>query len=186
MKKSNKLKTRLLLMVLCVFSTTSVIAQNATVSNTASVTREQNIRQNEGTVYIGWWGILRYTSNNERVRSSRELFSGNHEISHLYHTGRMLSTMGTITAITGACLAVAGFFTDEAGFGTDEFNPFRSPVLWVGVGAMAISLPFSIIGNSRTQNAVRMFNASIEQRYPNISMSFGVTRSGGVGLMFEF
>ena len=187
MSKSNKLKIRVLLIALCVFSTTSAIAQNVTMAtNIANVTREQNIQNSESAVFFGSWGRLRYVSNNERVRNTRELFSGNHEVSHLFHSGRSISRTGTFVGIAGACVALTAFAIDMFDFSQEPSEAFRNPVLWIGVGTYVVGMSLSIVGNSQQRRAVRMFNSSIEQRQSDISMNLGITRSGGVGLMLDF
>ena len=154
-----------------------------TVTTPAPTTEQTSIQNNKGEVYFNFWGTLKYRSTKKKVTNVNDLFYNIPEASKNYHSGQTWATVGG--AISGGGGALIGF--NIAALLMEDNSLYSAPLLYTGCGMVILGTIFSSVGTSKTKTAVELYNASVRrQQISDISLKFGITRSGGVGLTFNF
>jgi len=129
---------------------------------------------------------IRYSSNGQKVRRVDDLFYDVPEALRAYNSGQTWRVVGGCFSGGGIGLMVSSTITLLINLDEYEEKP-DTTLLWVGAGMSIVGIIFSSIGGSKIQSAINMYNSSIRrQQTSNLSMNFGLTQSGGVGLMLNF
>jgi len=167
--------------------TKDVFTDNANPSVTTplvSTGSQPSIQNNKGEVYSSFWGAVKYRSNNKKLTQQEfeDLMYATPETSNLYKSARSINTVATIfSAIAGGLLGynLATLILD----GT--YNP---PSFYAGCGMFFVGVTIlPSISSSKTQEAISIYNTSVRrQQTSNLSLNFGITQSGGIGLTLQF
>ncbi|MDR1865208.1 MAG: hypothetical protein LBR08_06510 [Bacteroidales bacterium] len=113
-----------------------------------------------------------------------------------YKTGKDMLVAGNIgyglglfEAIFGvSTLASDSHYDDEQGKWVNSTNPTSVTLLVLGGATLIGSAILSVVGNSKIESAVKLYNKTARSGgvSSELSLNFGVTRSGGVGLTLNF
>jgi hypothetical protein len=114
-----------------------------------------------------------------RPAQVREVMAENNEALRLYNSGRALYIAGLCIAVPGA--AVLGWDLG-ARLGGGEGN---GTLLGIGAAATVTGFIVSILGEGRMRNSVQLYNLGVG-RGQEVSLNFGFTSEGGVGLSMRF
>jgi hypothetical protein len=136
-------------------------------------------------------GVQIFNSNGRKLSKSeiQNLMRNVPDALDLYNSGAKKKGIATGFAIPGNILCWGGLGVMIAGIANED-----EEVTGAGLGLMVASLPFNIVsmvlsssGNARIRNSVGAYNSGIRQRQTSdVSLNFGVTQSGGVGLTLKF
>ena len=136
-------------------------------------------------------GVQIFNSDGKKLSKSeiQNLMRNVPEALDLYNSGARKRGIATGFAIPGNILCWGGLGIMIAGFANED-----EEVAGTGLGLMVASLPFNIVsfalsssGNARIRNSVGTYNRGIKQGHTSdVSLNFGVTRSGGIGLTLKF
>jgi hypothetical protein len=154
------------------------------------VTVQPSVQSNEGEVYIkgGRW---RYRSNNQKVTNMEELFYDMPEAAKMYRSGKTWTAVGWGIWGVGLTISFIDVFYHSNDNLNNPYNPtyfYQCPVYWIGLGVGSVGLAvFNGIGGAKQRMAIDLYNATVRrQQASKISMNFGVTRSGNIGLILNF
>ena len=162
------------------------ISAPAAVNAPASVVVQQPVIQhNKGEVYYSTFGRLRFSSDNSRVRNVEELLFDLPEVAMLYRSGKTFQAIGQGISSGGALLMLYDWVWRWDHITLTPYRP--SGIFWLGVVAVAVGSPFTVIGNQRQRTAIDMYNAAVRrQQTADVTLNFGITPSGGLGLTLNF
>jgi len=167
-----------------------VFAENTppvTVPKPAPVTNQPSVQNNKGEVYSNFWGVVKYRSDKTRVTSMEDLFYDTPEALKNFQSAKTWSTVGG--AFSGGGFGLMGFIVGY-GIGCDwEYDFNYKPMLYTGCGMVVVGTIFSSVASSKMTSAIEIYNASVRrqrQQISDVSLNFGITRSGGLGLTFNF
>ena len=133
-------------------------------------------------------GVVRNGYGSKMSKSEvRELIKANPAALATYDSGLSQKRTSNGLAISGLILGGTGLIL---AFTVDYEN---NTMIFTSIGCMlagtALLIPSIILmhsGSRKIVNAVDMYNNSIHERNRNTSLNFGITRSGGVGLVLNF
>jgi len=147
------------------------------------ITKQPSIQNNKGEIYYNFWGVVKYRSDHKKLAKEEfeNLIYSTPESSKSYRSGKTWNTVGGAFSGGGGALIgynIATLIMD------DTYNP---TTLYVGCGMVVVGTIFSSIGSSNMRTAVDIYNASVRrQQTSDISLNFGITQSGGIGLTLNF
>ena len=109
----------------------------------------------------------------------------------LYDSGKRKRATGLCIMLPGALISITGcvvYFSNELNELPNEDTRAAGTALMVA--GLAIEIPGFIItssGNKRLKQSVNAYNKGIKQMHTSdISLNFGITNSGGIGLVLNF
>ena len=96
--------------------------------------------------------------------------------------GRRISNTGIVLTSFGVGCALGGIFVDVYG---DSY--ILGPVMFsVGAGCALVGTPLIIGGIKQQKRAVNEHNSRLDNKRNATSLNFGITPSGGIGLVYNF
>jgi len=121
----------------------------------------------------------------------REITSNVPEALDLYNNGMRKRTAGMIIGIPATLFCLAGVITTWSNELSDwpdqDTRDIGTALTVVGVAIGIPSLITSSVGNKRIRQSVNAYNKGIKQAHTSdISLNFGITSSGGIGLVLNF
>jgi len=162
-------------------------------TTTLPVTEQPNIQRQKEILPepLSIQGVTIFNSNGRKLSKSeiQNLMRNVPEALDLYNSGIRNRGIATGFEIPAHILCWGGLgVIIAAAVNNDE------EVAGTGLGLMVSSLPFSIVsiilnssGNARINNSVGTYNRGIKQgQTSDVSLNFGVTQSGGIGLTLNF
>jgi len=102
-----------------------------------------------------------------------------------------MHAMWTFLGVGIGCF-IASFLTyDGAYSANNDVSSFLSTMgyscMGVTIGSTIFCLIFSVTGNNRVNDAISIYNTSIQRKHSSdVSMKFGITQSGGIGFTLDF
>ena len=158
---------------------------------TTTTTKQPTIQNNKGEVYVNFWGNLKYRSDKTKVRNVETLFYDLPDAAKKYRTSKTWGAIGGGIMGAGICVAfwdVYRYYDNNYNtYNNGSYSPFKSTTYWTGMGLVLVGSIFSGIGASHQKTAIDIYNAHTQrQQTSDISLDFGITKSGGVGLTFNF
>ena len=192
------LKKSEILMIRYANGSKDVFADNTTPTATttpAPVVKQPSVQSDAEEVYFNFWGTLKYTPSKKKVKNVEDLFYDMPDASQIYRSGKIWNAIGTGISLGGWLI---GFYdmilahTSEYDYYSGKtYYPngryYNCPIFWTGIGIMIVGIPFSEVGNSKKRTAIDMYNATVKrQKTSDISLNFGITQSGGLGLLVNF
>jgi len=150
------------------------------------VTKRPSIQNKTEEVYTTNWGVVKYLSNKKKVANMEDLFYDMPEALKNYRSGKTWNGVGVAVWATGLTIMFCDIFhgLDNA---TDTHKFYTCPTYWTGFGIGIVGGIFSMIGVSKIQTATDLYNASVRrQQKSDLSLNFGITQSGGIGLTLNF
>ena len=156
----------------------------ATKTTPALTVEQPNVQNRAEEVYFNFWGTLKYRSDKTRVKNVETLFYDIPEVSTSYRAGKTWRAVGGGIVGAGFCIA----FWDIL-YHSDNYihNSFSCPTYWTGMGITLVGGIFNQVGRSKQTTAIDMYNASVRrQKTSDVSLNFGMTQSGGIGLTLNF
>ena len=131
-----------------------------------------------------WWaGYTIKDSRGKELKKDeiRTILSNEPVALSAYNSGKTLRVMGTIVSIGGATCSLIGFLSTDFSKGGSI-----SPWIWVGLGLTTASIVLDLSGLSSIKSAVNTYNNAQHKQLATTSLSFGLTRSGGIGFSLNF
>ena len=132
--------------------------------------------------------MKRYYLNDEKISNRKigELMEReNKEAYKVFKDARTLGTIATLVAIPSTIL----FFEETISFAKaaiDDTFLSKSGTLWlISVGGMICGGILHIVAHSKFKRAIKIYNSGITST-GKIQLKFGITSSGGVGLIASF
>jgi len=168
---------------------TPVLAVTATIksaeTNTSTPKSEQlSIQSNKGEVYLNIWGNLKYRSTNAKVTNVVDLFYVVPDALENYKSGKTWNAIGGGIVGAGACIAFWDIFNN---WEYETHNSLHCPIYWTGMGVILVGGIFNQLGRSKITTAIDLYNTSVRRnQISDISLNFGITRTGGIGLTLNF
>lgn len=137
-------------------------------------------------------GIKIYNSYGKKLSKDevRNMMRNVPEALNLYNSGNSLRTTGNV--FYGIEIGVIAMWSINQlnGVNGDKNSQILSSMYWYFGVALGLAIPATICrnsGKSKIENSVGVYNSGISQKYKSdMSLNFGITRSGGVGLTFNF
>jgi len=125
-------------------------------------------------------------NNNGQKMSRYELeriMSNVPEALSTYRSGKSLNTFGVIISYTGGF--ILGFHI--ASCLINEDREINALVASVGSGISIIGIVVGAVGSSKIKTSFDIYNSAVQRQYvSNLSLNFGITKSGGIGLKLNF
>ena len=170
-------------------ATTTIPATPAPISNL------QNI-QNQAENQLESLSIRRlriYNSNGVRLSKYevQNVMKDVPEALYLYNRGNRQKKTGWIIGLPGALLGIAGgivYFSNElSDWPNDDKRDLGTGMLCTGLVMQLPGFIIRSVGEKRIKQSVPAYNKGIRQRNTSdISLNFGVTNAGGIGLVINF
>jgi len=153
-----------------------------------------NLSFERGNVYSGG-----YVLSNEQVKSILMLNDSLMGTNANYYYTSGYSQLGIAKSYThagwtflgiGAVSFIVSVVTMDGDTQTDTsslFNVVGWSCFGVSISSFIISLINNSSGNNRIADAISIYNTSVKSKHsPDLSLNFGVTRSGGIGFTLTF
>ena len=184
---SYTLKKSDVLMIRYFNGNTDVFADSPTPAVTttpAPVIEQPRIQNNKGEVYYNFWGTLKYRSDKTKVKNMEDLFYDMPEASKIHRSGKTWYAVGSGIWAGGFLIILYDNISHW-----DDYNHklYSGPTFWTGLGIAIVGIPFMGVGTAKIGTAIDMYNSSVRRQHTSdISLNFGITRSGGIGLTLNF
>ena len=165
-----------------------------TVTTPAPVIKQPSVQSDAEEVYFNFWGTLKYTPSKKKVKNVEDLFYDMPEAAKNYRLGKTWKAVGWGIWGAGFFLTMYDMMSHTSKY--DSYSEkiyypngryYNCPIFWTGIVLVGGCLPFSYVGNSKKRTAIDMYNAAVKrQRTSDASWDFGITQSGGLGLVVNF
>ena len=149
------------------------------------VTAQPSGQSKAEELYVNFWGVIKYRSNNKRVTRPENLFYDTPEALKKFHSARTWSAVGG--GFSGGGGALIGYAIGYGIVSGWEEDLNYSAFLWTGFGLSCVGTILSSVAGSKIRTAVDLYNASVRrQQTADITLNLGITPSGGFGLTLNF
>ena len=161
-------------------SVTTTIAPVVTTQPVPTMA-QQNVQRKSEEVYLKG-SQVRYSSNKSVVANVEDLFFDVPEALKNYNSGKTLKTVANSIGWGGCSMVIYSLYII-----IKEDGQYSDPWLYVGGGMAIAGIIIHAAGSSKMKTAVEIYNASVRRQHSSdLSLNFGLTRSGGIGFTLNF
>jgi len=162
----------------------------ATASSTPASTNQQNIQHQKQMSLepLSIDGIHIFNNNGQRLSKSevQQLMREVPEALNLLNKGYRRRGAGVALGIPGALLFGTGVGILLSSEGDSETQTIGAAVGGAGLSLFCFSMAFQSSAKKKYRNAVSTYNRGIKPYTADVSLNFGITQSGGIGLTLSF